>query len=299
MRIAAGPISWGVCEVPGWGLQLDPDRVLGEMRSLGLRATETGPDGYLGADAASIRDLLDRHGLELVGGFLPIVLHDPAQLEAALAKVERTVALFAELGASVLCSALVLDEGWAPPRPLADSEWRHLLAALPRVDEVAAARGVAHVLHPHWGTLIERDAEVRRIVAESDVALCLDTGHLALGGTDTVALAAQAAERIAHVHLKDVDEAVAQRLRTGELSLVQAVQAGLFRPLGAGDAPIADTVLGLERAGYGGWYVLEQDVALAAAPEPGRGPLDHVRRSLGFLQGLARDAEPAAAREGG
>ncbi len=295
MRIAAGPISWGVCEVPGWGLQLEPERVLGEMRSLGLRATEAGPAGYLGADPASIRDLLDRHGLELVGGFLPIVL------DAALDKVRRTAALFAQLGASVLCSALVLDEGWAtPPRPLADAEWRHLLGALRRVDEVAAEHGVAHVLHPHWGTLLERDADVSRVVAESEVALCLDTGHLALGGTDTVALAAQAAHRVAHVHLKDVDAAVAERLRTGELSLVQAVQAGLFRPLGAGDAPIAETVLGLERAGYRGWYVLEQDVALAGPPQPGQGPLDDVRRSLDFLHALARDAAPAAAaREGG
>ena len=81
-RLAAGPISWGVCEVPGWGLQLPPDRVLSEMRSLGILATEAGPDGYLGRDPALVRALLDRHGLELVGGFLPVVLHDPARLGA-------------------------------------------------------------------------------------------------------------------------------------------------------------------------------------------------------------------------
>ena len=27
-RIAGAPISWGVCEVPGWGFQLEPDAVL-------------------------------------------------------------------------------------------------------------------------------------------------------------------------------------------------------------------------------------------------------------------------------
>ena len=37
-------------------------------------------------------------------------------------------------------------------------------------------------------------------------------------------------ERVVHVHLKDVDMGVAARLRAGELSLVEATQAGLFRP---------------------------------------------------------------------
>ena len=31
-RVAGAPISWGVCEVPGWGYQLRPHRVLAEMR---------------------------------------------------------------------------------------------------------------------------------------------------------------------------------------------------------------------------------------------------------------------------
>ena len=48
-RIAGAPISWGVCEVPGWGYQLGPDRVLTEMREVGLLATELGPEGFLPA----------------------------------------------------------------------------------------------------------------------------------------------------------------------------------------------------------------------------------------------------------
>ena len=36
MKIAGAPISWGVCEVPGWGYQLSPRRVLAEMSEVGL-----------------------------------------------------------------------------------------------------------------------------------------------------------------------------------------------------------------------------------------------------------------------
>ncbi|MDP4971938.1 MAG: inosose dehydratase, partial [Pontimonas sp.] len=47
VRIAGAPISWGVCEVPGWGHQMGPDRVLTEMSALGLEAMEFGPLGFL------------------------------------------------------------------------------------------------------------------------------------------------------------------------------------------------------------------------------------------------------------
>src|SRR5205823_3708145 len=70
-RIGGAPISWGVCEAPGWGHELPPDLVLGEMRALGLRATELGPTGYLGQRPEDVRARLGRYGLRLLGGFLP------------------------------------------------------------------------------------------------------------------------------------------------------------------------------------------------------------------------------------
>jgi inosose dehydratase len=284
-RVAAAPISWGVCEVPGWGVQLDPERVLAEMRSLDFAATEAGPDGYLGADGPTVRARLARHGLRLVGGFLPVVLHDPARLDDSLARVHHTAELFAEAGGEVLCSAVVVDDGWSPRIALTDAQWEHLAAALPLVDGAAGEHGVRHVLHPHWGTLVEQAEDVARVLDESDVRLCLDTGHLTLGGYDPVELARTYAHRVGHVHLKDVRARVAERLRAGGLDLVSAVQDGVFQPLGAGDVAVGDVVAELEQSGYAGWYVLEQDAAiLGETPEPGHGPVDDVRRSIGFLR---------------
>ena len=76
-RIAGAPISWGVCEVPGWRHQLSPQRVLTEMREVGLAATEVGPDGFLPADPARLAHTLAEHDLHAVGGFVPVVLHVP------------------------------------------------------------------------------------------------------------------------------------------------------------------------------------------------------------------------------
>ena len=299
-RLAAGPISWGVCEVPGWGLQLDAGRVLGEMHELGIAATEAGPDGYLGTDVPAVRELLERNELQLVGGFLPIVLHEPGRLGDSIARVRRTAKLFSDLGAQFLCGAAVVDDDWSPRVELTPAQWDHLLTSLPVVDEAAAEFGVSHVLHPHWRTTIEQDADVKRVLQGSDVRICLDSGHLMLGGSDPLEVARAFGARVAHVHLKDVSTSVAARLRAGELELVGAVQQGLFQPLGAGDVAVDELVLELERSGYRGWYVLEQDTAiLDAAPPEGEGPIADVRTSIAYLEGVARQAPAAiAAGEG-
>lgn len=288
-RLAGGPISWGVCEVPGWGLMLPPERVLGEMVALGLHATELGPTGYLGNDAAAVRALLDRFGLRLVGGFVPVVLHDLA----ARAQTERIARSAAELlsaaGADAFVTAVVVDQEWSPRVPLDAAGWGNIFDGLDLLDEICAAHGLTQALHPHVGTLVETADDVERVLNRSGVRWCLDTGHLSLGGVDPVAFAAANVGRVAHVHLKDVRLDLAPALRRGELTLLEATRSGMFCPLGEGNVAVGDVIAHLERAGYNGWYVLEQDAALSSdALLAGSGPQDGVRRSLAFLDALTR-----------
>ena len=291
-RVATAPTSWGLCEVPGWGVQLPPERVLPEMRELGFDATEAGPDGYLGTTADEIRSLLEQYELRLIGGFLPLVLHERSARADAIASATRVAEHFRAAGASHLVSAVVVDLEWSPRRTLSRDEWHRVFDGLARVDEIAAERGLTHVVHPHWGTLVERRDDVLRVLEDSEARFCLDTGHLALGETDPAELARDAPSRIAHVHLKDIDAALGAQLRSGELDLVPAVKAGVFRALGEGDAPISATVEALESAGYTGWYVLEQDTSVASPDvEPGEGPAEDVRRSLDYVLALLAERE--------
>ncbi|MBP2475829.1 inosose dehydratase [Crossiella equi] len=285
-KLAGAPISWGVCEVPGWGHMIDADTVLGEMAELGLTATELGPPEYLPTDPAKLRELLGGHGLSMIGGFLAVVLHDQAVEAETLAEAERTAALLAATGAEVLVLAAATGLSGYDERPvLSDAEWATLIRVSGRIREIAAGHGLRTVLHPHVGTHVERRAEVERFLADSDLELCLDTGHLLIGGTDPVELAREHAGRIGHMHLKDVRADIAARVRDGELPYATAVGQGLYVPLGDGDVDIVGIVRFLRDAGYQGWYVLEQDTALAegdanAAARPKQDTarsLDHLR----------------------
>ena len=284
-RVAGAPISWGVCEVPGWGLQLPADRVLAEMRDLGLTATEFGPDGFLPDAPEEKAALLASYGLSAVGGFLPVVLfdvdHDP------LPEVDRFIDACTASGAGVVVLAAATGQQGYDARPVLDDEqWKTLNANLDRIAEHAGSRGVMAVIHPHMGTLVEDAFDVQRVLDGSRIGLCVDTGHLAAAGADPVAITLANLDRVGHVHLKDVDAEKAARVVARELTFSEAVADGMWQVLGRGSVDVAAMVKALESHGYTGWYVLEQDLMLTDGEPEGEGPVADVRRCLAYVEGL-------------
>jgi inosose dehydratase len=277
MKIAGAPISWGVCEVPGWGYQLPVDRVLREMRGVGLTATEFGPQGFLPADRDGRDRLLSGYDLHALGGFVPVILHRDSDLERAFDGLRD--------GDVLVLAAATGSEGYDGRPELDPAGWRRLLKNLDYLRTAAEDRGMTAVLHPHVGTMIETGPDVERVLEGAGIALCLDTGHLLIGGTDPVALAEQAGDRIAHVHAKDVDNRLARKVRAGDLSYTEAVALDMYRPLGDGDIDFGSIAAALGKHRYAGWWVLEQDTILTEQPR-GEGPVADVRRSADHLRGL-------------
>ncbi|MEP7091659.1 MAG: TIM barrel protein [Nocardioidaceae bacterium] len=284
-RIAGAPISWGVCEVPGWGFQLSPERVLSDMRALGLRATEFGPDGFLPDSPADKASVLADYDLRAVGGFLPVVLHDPAG--DPMPEVDSFIDACLASGATVVVLAAATGADGYDLRPeLDDTQWKTLLAHLDQIADHAHDRGVVAVVHPHVGTLVEGADDVQRVLAGSHIGLCIDTGHLVAAGADPVAITLANPDRVGHVHLKDVDARRAARVVSGEVTFSDAVAGGMWTVLGEGSVDVSAMIEALERSGYTGWYVLEQDLMLTDGEPTGEGPIRDVRRCLDYV--LAR-----------
>ncbi|MDQ0276498.1 inosose dehydratase [Arthrobacter silviterrae] len=286
-RLAAAPISWGVCEVPDWGHQLEAGRVLSEMAALGISATEFGPAGFLPAQADQRAKVLSQHNLKAIGGFFPIILHNPAAnpLTAVAAELDA----YEAAGASIMVLAAETGVAGYDQRHELDAEgWELFGRNLDAVVKAAADRGIQAVVHPHVGTMIESTSDVDRVLSDTAANLCLDTGHLLIGGTDPAVLVRDYAARIGHTHLKDVRSSIARRVQNGELSYTDGVKSGMYVPLGQGDVGIAGIVRDLLAAGYRGWFTMEQDTILETEPA-GEGPLRDVRQSVAFLRGLESD----------
>lgn len=286
-QLAGAPISWGVCEANGWGFQLDSERVLTEMRECGLVATELGPDGYLPQDAKKLASLLRSHDLALCGAFVPLVLHKADQLGASYERAKRQAAVLAELNAENFVLATPAEDGNYDNREPLDAGAKAVFAdSLPKIAEIAAGFGLQMVVHPHAGTMFETPRDLDFLLDETDVNLCLDTGHIVVGGGDPLDTAKRAGSRIKHVHLKDCDATAAARIQAKITSYSAEVKAGMYRPLGQGDAKIAEVVLFLDSIGYRGKLVLEQDVMLATDPASEIGPVAAVRESIDFLNSI-------------
>ena len=292
-RVAGAPISWGVCEVPGWGWQYDPATVLTEMREVGLRATEFGPEDFLPEAPEAKAALLGSHGLAAVGQFVPVVLHDPDHdplpevhlaMDGLVAAHASTVVLAAATGprgttpvrcstprAGRPCSPTSTGSTWRPPR-------------------VASRRPCTPTSAP-WSSPARRPSGCCGAAASA----CASTP-----GTCSSAAATRSPSR--------------SRARTGSPTSTSrtwrpmsppgsATRAQLhrrrprrmYRPLGAGDVDVAAIVTSLENAGYAGWYVLEQDTILDAEPTESGGtrpPVDDVRVSLDHLRAVAATLVP-------
>jgi inosose dehydratase len=271
-RLASAPVTWGVWERTTDRDDLVPaDALVETVAGLGFAGIELGPPGYL--DAAG----LETAGLALVGGFAPLHLADEelyrVDLEEWLDPIAEALATTGARGPVVLADAEKPVRLAGAGRP--DEQARTALAgdalarALERVSRAAErcrARGVDAVFHHHTATYFETADEIAAFVEGTDVPLCFDTGHAAVGGGDPVELARAYAGRIGHLHLKDVDPALLARVRSGELSVERAWDGGLFCPFGDGMVDIRSVLALPELEELDAWLVLEQDrVAVRAA----------------------------------
>lgn len=283
-RIAGAPITWGVDGSPGWGYLLPRDRVLEEMASIGLSATELGPDGFLGGSPQEARENAASAGLSVVGGFVPLLLHLRSQSEAQAAYAQRAIHTLAACGSQVMVLGPELPQnGYDLSQDLSPAHWTTFERNLSRLIAQAGEEGLEVALHQHWGMAVEKPEHLERVLSDTEVSLCLDTGHMFLAGIDPLAIAGSVPHRVAHVHLKDVHEASAARVRAGEITFRQGVESGLFRPLGSGDVDIGGVITALENAGYQGWYVLEQDKILRGMPPLRQGPVKDAAVSTRYL----------------
>ncbi len=289
IQVANAPLSYGAFEITvGSDFPVpDPERVLEAMAQAGFAGTDLGPPGYLG-EGEVLRERLERHHLALVGGFAPIRFSEPEHRGEGLAGLRHTLDLFDAAGAAgarpVLCDAGGPERLANPGRGgedaslrLSDHRWAQLVDGVARAAERSRARGDEPVFHHHTASYVEGIPEIERFLADCDVDLLLDSGHLTLAGGDPIRALGEWGERIGTVHLKDIRLDVLAGVRADRVGMIEAWQRGVFCALGDGDVDLDGFCTALERAGYAGWVVIEQDTVLPSADAFAHAAADQTR----------------------
>jgi inosose dehydratase len=285
VRLATGPVTWGVdfADSPGnppWATVLD------EIRRSGLGALELGPVGYLPEAEHELREALDSRGLTAVGSFIFDDMHDASERDRVVAQARRASRAIAAAGGSVL---VIIDRPGERRTPTAGrtgdavrldgAERADMKATLHAVADVAVEAGLAAAVHPHVGGLIEFADEIDWVVENTPLNLCLDTGHLAYAGVDPAGAIRSYADRLAHVHFKDIFADVHAAVIAERIGFWDALAKPIFCPVGHGVVDIRAVLQALAEIGYDGYATIEQDRV------PGAGsPLDDLADSVATIR---------------
>ena len=274
IRVANAPVSFGVFELTvGRLLNLPgPDEILDAVAGAGYEGIDLGPFGYLG-HVDELAERLESRGLGLAGGWVQMRFSEPDGLEEDLAVLDQTLDVF----------SAVADSAPEPPKPtLADagsparvanpgrgkdlpeigldaSGWSRLADGVKRAVDRCRGRGLEPTFHHHACTYVEAPHEVDRLLELTDVGLCLDTGHLLLGGGDPVHAIGDWGDRINHLHVKDVRMEVLHKVIADRAGMEAVWSRGTFCELGTGDVDIDGFLSLVKDRRFSGWLVVEQD----------------------------------------
>src|SRR4051794_32670264 len=286
-RMANAPLSYGAFEMTvGTSFPVPAgERVLAEVAAAGYEGIDLGPPGFLG-DVETLAERLG--GLALAGGVVPIAFSE----EGDFTGLHATLDLFDAAGAPgahpgpcgargprpgphtgaagaagappVLCDAggpdRIANPGAGAALALDDTRWRRLVDGVDHAADIARRRGYTPVFHHHTSTYVEGVPEIERFLADTDVPLLLDSGHLLVAGGDPISALRDWGDRIGAIHIKDARLDVVAAVKAERADTLTAWRRGMFCALGQGDVDLVAFCAAL--GGYDGWVVVEQDRVL-------------------------------------
>jgi inosose dehydratase len=210
-------------------------------------------------DLGALRAALEDVDLRLIGVYTGANLVFPEILGEELWRVRKACEWADQLGAE----HLVVGGGAQRTEPPADRDYGNLAISLDEIATIAEGHGLTASFHPHLSTIVESPEQIDRVLGQSRIDFCPDTGHLQAGGGDPVELIRTYRDRIPYVHIKDIDA------------------AGGFVPLGEGVLNVGGVVAVLRETGFDGWLTVEADGWPGDPSEGARTSMARLRELLG------------------
>ena len=285
--LGIAPIGWCNDDMPELGAENTFQQIVSEMALAGFTGCEIG--NKFPSDPQALKKALDLRGMRVASRwFSSFLLTQPyAQVETEfsaqldfLAAVganrinvsEQSYSIQGQMDVPVLRDRkYVMNEG----------EWTRLCEGLDRLGALAVSRGFRLCYHHHMGTVVQTAAETEYLMEHTTpgrVWLCYDTGHFTFAGEDPMAVLKKYADRVGHVHLKDMRLPVVKQARDEGWSFLQAVRNGAFTVPGDGGVQFDEVFRVLAASGYQGWLLVEAEQDPAKAD-----PLEYAMKARTFI----------------
>lgn len=287
VKLGIAPIAWTNDDMPDLGKENTFEQCVSEMALAGFTGSEVG--NKYPKDVDVLKKALKLRGVEICNAwFSTFLISKP--YEETEAEFEKHVAFLAAMGAKVVgvseqsySTQGMLDNPIFENRHMMnDEEWKLLCDGLNRLGKLSKEKyGVALTFHHHMGTVVQMADEVERMMAGTDpeyVSLLFDSGHFAYCGEDPLAMVTKYADRIKHVHLKDIRPEVVEKVKAEKMSFLDGVRAGAFTIPGDGCINFDPIFKVLEDSGYEGYMVVEAEQDPAKA-----NPLEYAIRARKFI----------------
>jgi inosose dehydratase len=213
-----------------------------------------------------------------------------ASAEADLAHTREIAGLLGAVGATFINLAdqstpermAVAGRAEAADAPrLSPAQWDDFAERVVQAAGVAREAGLQPLFHAHAGTWVETRAELEELLRRVPVTtlkLVWDVGHALYGGVDPIDVVRAHPERIAYIHLKDVDGSVLETLRRERLGFSDGIRRRVFNELGRGLLDVPALLAALRDINYSGWLMVEQDSSWLPAAESARVSRDYLRK---------------------
>lgn len=288
VKLGIAPIAWTNDDLPDLGGENTFEQCVSEMALAGFTGSEVG--NKYPKDPEILKKALQPRGVEICNQwFSSFLISKPFEevekefraqlsfLKAMGAKIigasEQSYSVQGQQETPVFGQKYVMD----------DKEWELLCSGLDRLGKIAKEEyGISLTFHHHMGTVVQNPDEVKRMMDNTNpeyVSLLFDTGHFAYCGADPLEMVKTYADRIRHVHLKDIRPEVVQKVKDNGLSFLEGVRMGAFTIPGDGCIDFDPIFEVLEKAGYEGYMVVEAEQDPAKA-----NPFEYALKARGFIR---------------
>ncbi|OXS78740.1 sugar phosphate isomerase/epimerase family protein [Domibacillus enclensis] len=289
MKIGTAPDSWGVW-FPENDKQIPWERCMNEMAEAGYKGIELGPWGYLPNDYARLKQELEKRNLALTATTLVGDLTSSQKTDELIALLDEMAVLqlkFPEAKYVVLiddCYTDLFTGELLRPELLDQEQWEHFIQNINRIKAHAKTKyGLQVVFHPHAQSHIETEVQIERLLNDTDIDLCLDTGHHAYTDGDPVSFMKKHHERIPYLHIKSCDFAVREQMKKEKWPFAKAVSEDIMCEPERGAVDMEAFFQVLSDIDFNGWAIVEQDMY----PAPFDKPYPIAKRTMDYLRNIS------------